>query len=97
MVIKISAGIGDHPCILTFITMIPIDCKISNFPCTYTTNYSTTNKSRGDSAASSIKSTGLWSLYYCWCFSTFFVDLGKLKGGSFATRLGIELHFILGL
>ena len=29
--IRISAGVGDHPCFLTFITMIPIDCKITNF------------------------------------------------------------------
>ena len=28
---RISAGVGDHPCFLTFITMIPIDCKITNF------------------------------------------------------------------
>ena len=28
---RISAGVGDHPCFLTFITMIPIDCKIANF------------------------------------------------------------------
>ena len=28
---RISAGVGDHPC---FITMIPIDCKITNFPYT---------------------------------------------------------------
>jgi len=27
---RISAGVGDHPCFLTFITMIPIDCKITN-------------------------------------------------------------------
>ena len=34
---KISAGVGDHPFFLIFITMIPIDCKITNFP--YTCNY----------------------------------------------------------
>ena len=28
---RISAGVGDHPCFLNFITMIPIDCKITNF------------------------------------------------------------------
>ena len=27
---KISAGVGDHA---FFLTMIPIDCKITNFPC----------------------------------------------------------------
>ena len=26
----LSAGVGDHPCFLTFNTMIPIDCKIAN-------------------------------------------------------------------
>ena len=25
---RISAGVGDHPC---FLTMIPTDCKITNF------------------------------------------------------------------
>ena len=29
---RISAGVGDHPCFLTFIAMIPINCKITNFP-----------------------------------------------------------------
>ena len=28
---RISAGTGDHPCSLLFITMILIDCKITNF------------------------------------------------------------------
>ena len=28
---RISAGVGDHPCFLTFMTMIPIDCRIINF------------------------------------------------------------------
>ena len=28
---RISAGVDDHLCFLTFITMIPIDCKIINF------------------------------------------------------------------
>ena len=28
---RISAGLGDHPCFLTFITMIPTDCKIIIF------------------------------------------------------------------
>ena len=28
---RISAGVGDQPCFLTFITMIPIACKITNF------------------------------------------------------------------
>ena len=26
---RISAGVDDHPCFLTFITMIPTDCKIN--------------------------------------------------------------------
>ena len=30
MPIRISAGVGDHPCFLTFITMILIDCKTAN-------------------------------------------------------------------
>ena len=29
---RISAGVGDHPCFLTFITMVPIDIKSNNFP-----------------------------------------------------------------
>jgi len=29
---RISAGIGEHPCFLTFITMNPIDCKLLIFP-----------------------------------------------------------------
>ena len=28
---RISADVGNHPSFLTFITMIPIDCKITNF------------------------------------------------------------------
>ena len=28
---RISAGIGDHPCFLTFIAMIPIDYKFSSY------------------------------------------------------------------
>ena len=28
---RISAGVGDHPCSLLFISMISIDCKITNF------------------------------------------------------------------
>jgi len=28
---RISAGVGDHPCSLTFIYILPIDCKITNF------------------------------------------------------------------
>ena len=28
---RISANVGDHPCLLTFITMIPINCKITIF------------------------------------------------------------------
>ena len=27
----ISAGVGDHSCFLTFYTVIPINCKITNF------------------------------------------------------------------
>jgi len=26
---RISGGVGDHPCFLTHITMIPIDCKLT--------------------------------------------------------------------
>ena len=33
---RISEGVGDYPCFLTFITMILIDYKISNFPYTCT-------------------------------------------------------------
>jgi len=28
---RISAGVGDHPCFLTFITVILIDCKLLIF------------------------------------------------------------------
>ena len=28
---RISAGVDDYPCFTTFIVMIPIDCKITNF------------------------------------------------------------------
>ena len=28
---RISAGAYDHPCFFTFISMIPVDCKITNF------------------------------------------------------------------
>ena len=31
---RISAGVDDCPCFTTFIAMIPIDCKITNFPYT---------------------------------------------------------------
>jgi len=31
MPIRIFAGVGDHPCFFTFITMILIGCKIINF------------------------------------------------------------------
>jgi len=38
---RVSAGVDDCPCFSTFITMIPIDCKITNFPYTwlFTSNY----------------------------------------------------------
>ena len=31
---RISAGVGDYPCFHTFISMIPIDCKLLIFPYT---------------------------------------------------------------
>ena len=38
---RISAGVSDHPCFFTFIPMIPIDCKLLNFPniCLFTLLY----------------------------------------------------------
>ena len=31
MATRICAAVGDHPCFLTVITMIPTDCKITDF------------------------------------------------------------------